>query len=146
MGAVKFMRNYSKNLHEHRTLHLLSLYLKSSPATGLWWWNTWTVTRCLLFWRTTHLYLRTNGYRQFQEFVRGDIWDSNLPVRMDGKLEMKLIGVGRKVRYTVRFSLTTAVFIAHWMWLVASLSWESTACWYIFQRSSLILYSRTSIK
>ena len=36
MGAVKFMRNYSKNLHEHRTLHLLSLYLRSSPATGLW--------------------------------------------------------------------------------------------------------------
>ena len=74
---------------------------------------------------STHKWLWTF---HVQEFVRGDIWDSNLPVRMDGKLEMKLIRVGRKVRYTVRFSLTTAVFITHWMWLVASLSWESTTC------------------
>ena len=74
---------------------------------------------------STHKWLWTF---HVQEFVRGDIWDSNLHVRMDGKLEMKLIGVGREVRYTIWFSLTTAVFITHWMWLVASLSWESTIC------------------
>jgi serine/threonine protein kinase len=61
--------------------------------------------------------LLTNLVTSFhaQNFVHRDIRDSSLLVRMDGKLETKLIDFdwGGRAKYSIRFSSTTGLFIAH---------------------------------
>ena len=125
--VVKFVRSYSKDLHEHcAALALAPLLLGFEELPGNWLmvvmeymddykpFSTWEDPASVsiqLRQMVTRLVASFHG----QNLVHGDIRDSNLLVRVkDGKLEMKLIDFdcgGRKgeVRYPVLINNFTVV-------------------------------------
>jgi serine/threonine protein kinase len=101
--AVKFVRRYSKELHEHcASRDLAPALLGFEKLAGGWFmvvmehmdgYETLATLKDRASIPTQLRQMVTDLVTSFhaQKFVHGDIRDSNLLVRSDGKLEMKLI-------------------------------------------------------
>ena len=116
--AVKFVRRYSKELHEHcASRDLAPALLGFEKLVGGWFmvvmehmdgYETLATLKDRASIPTQLRQMVTDLVTSFhdEKFVHGDIRDSNLLVRMDGELEIKLIdfdwgGKDGEVRYPV---------------------------------------------